>query len=75
MLTAINLLMSLSGHPVDGGGWSIHFCVPGGYPTGARSGHPVEHRMGYGLRRTHDGQVEPYFISKHADGWTVTLLE
>ena len=34
-----------------------------------------EHRMGYGLRRTHDGQVEPYFISKHADGWTVTLLE
>lgn len=34
-----------------------------------------EHRMGYGLRRTQDGLVEPYFISKHADGWAVTLLE
>ena len=47
------------------------FCKTLAYP-GKENG---EHRMGYGLRRTADGTIQPYFISRLDDSWSVTLLD
>lgn len=46
------------------------FCKTLAYPDKENG----ECRMGYGLRRTADGSIRPYFISKHDGTWSVTML-
>jgi len=49
--------------------------------TGARTVYdfpaPAEHeqRMSYGLRRLDNGSVQPYYLSKDAEGWWLTLTK